>query len=225
MQYLSSDCRDWKEPRSFGAPGYIPLEPSFIRDSGHLGIFMSGLARDKAYILARNALMVQAGTRNRAPHSVSPQREPLALPAGPSQADAALPTPTEAEYIAEELEPVAFYNTDAAGGPPSPPRVSRFYRYMVPFLGFVSVVAILVTVYLTRTTYLSFVIVFPVILAIAIQRHLYKLRMGKLAEGVIAEAEYIKRFYPEAYPQYVDEAKTALRDHGVGALAARLPAR
>ena len=224
-QYLASDCRVWKEPRAFNAVSCVPLEPGFVRDSGYfLEIFISGVGRDKASFFARNALMVQAGTDDRTRHSVSSMpHETLALTAGPSQVDAPLPTLADTDCITPE--PVFVPHNDSVGGPPPPPRVPRFYRYIVPFLGFVAVAVILVTVFLARTTSLSFVIVLPVILAIAIQWHLYKLRMRKLAEGVIAEAEYIKQFYPEAYPQYVDEARTALRDHGVGALAARLPAR
>jgi hypothetical protein len=122
-------------------------------------------------------------------------------------------------------ESVTICGPDPGPPPPALPRRSWLFRHLGSIIGFATVVAILVFGWYTRNPYLGMAVVFAAILAVAVQRFTYKYRMEKLAHGVIAEAEYVKRCEPDAYPQYFDEATLALKDHGVGRYAALLPTR
>lgn len=118
-------------------------------------------------------------------------------------------------------------SSSAAPSPPPVPVKRRplAVRMILPGLCAITVVIILVITVVTHTTYMSFIVFFPVIAVLVAQRRAYRRRIQRLASSVIDEAEYVKRYYPTAYPAYYREAASALIERGAGYLVGKLPAK
>lgn len=232
----------------FKGERYLPVASHCQADFMELFVDGRVIGMRRNLDLARSGVMVDASARmyeSRQVDSDRSARELVAADATPPKGEwpsSALPArdaivpvtvlpPEPVEEVggndlAFEVPELVEVSQPSSEGPPPPlPRKSWLYRNAFPLFGFAAVVALLVTAYLTNITYLGTLIVVPVVVAVAFQRHSYKLRMRQLAVRVIAEAEFIKRNYPSSYPRYFADATAALRSHGVGEFSAHLPTR
>lgn len=109
--------------------------------------------------------------------------------------------------------------------PQPPPRRSWIYRNGISICCAVVVIITLAVLYLNGLTGLTFIIMFPVLVTGAVQRHLYRHRIEELAMSVVREASYIRSYFPARYPSYLEEAAEALRERGAGKYVTLLPSR
>jgi hypothetical protein len=191
-------------------------------------------------LLARNVPVVEAPPLVEYVRRDSPRKNPdsvgnvVTIPSDASGESAEDTTmyPREDRSFSEhgpaEIPDAAGSRSNAAAPPAPPAPVKRrpfAMRMILPGLCAAAVVAILFLTVLTHTTYMSFIVFFPVIAALVAQRRTYKRRIERLGSSVIDEAEYVKQYYPNAYPAYYREAASALIERGAGYLVGKLPAK